>query len=105
MASNPRRANGTRRNRIRREIAAQGLPCALCGQPIDYDAPYFLDDGKVNPDAFVVDEIIPVARGGNPLDINNCQPAHSRCNLAKGARMPGDDLHISPILRSRDWLK
>ena len=36
---NPRRSNGHRRDRVRRWLKAQALPCALCGQGIDYGLP------------------------------------------------------------------
>lgn len=108
---NPRRANGARRNAIRARLKASGRPCAYCGMPIDYQAPYWIDTGRVddegkpvktvNPDAFVVDEIVPVARGGDPLDMANCQPMHARCNALKGAHMPSDgDKGPLPIVRS-----
>lgn len=94
--SNPRRANGARRDAIRARLRASGRPCGICGRPIDYAAPYRITVGygldgepitRVNPDAFVVDEIVPVARGGDPLDISNCQPAHYACNASKGAKL------------------
>lgn len=67
----------------------------------DYSLPYRLPDGSINPDAFVVDEVVPVARGGDPLDIANCQPAHYRCNARKGASMPHDAAKAArPIARS-----
>ena len=75
MATDPRRKNGARRNAIRKRIASFGLPCALCGAPIDYTL------GAGEPLSFEVDEIVPVSLGGNPLDISNCQPAHRHCNL------------------------
>lgn len=81
---NPRRANGHRRDQIRKRLKASGRPCALCGAPIDYAAPYLLDNGRVNPWCFVVDEVLPVSRGGDPLDIANCQPAHHLCNARAG---------------------
>ena len=34
-----RYANGHRRRQLRARLRAQGLPCAICGQPIDYDLP------------------------------------------------------------------
>lgn len=34
--------------------------------------------------AFEVDEIVPVSRGGDPLDFDNTQPAHRACNQRKG---------------------
>ena len=78
---NPRRSNSTRRNKIRARIKAQGLPCALCGAPIDYSLP------AGDPMSFEVDEIIPVSLGGDPLDITNCQPAHRICNQRKGNKL------------------
>ena len=38
----------------------------------------------MHPRAFVVDEIVPVALGGDPLDFANTQPAHWECNSRKG---------------------
>lgn len=98
--TNPRRANGSRRDSIRARLKASGRPCGICGLPIDYSAPYRLPDGHVNPEAFVVDEIVPVSRGGDPLDIENCQPAHYRCNARKGSSMPGDYGERKPIAHS-----
>lgn len=98
--ANPRRANGYRRDAIRARLRASGRPCGICGMPIDYSIPYRDGDGRVNRDAFVVDEIVPVSRGGDPLDIGNCQPAHYRCNARKGASMPGDSFAPLPIARS-----
>ena len=68
-----------------------GLPCAICGQPIDYSLPA---DGK-HPGAFVIDEIRPISRHREfgyetahdaSADWNNLQPAHYICNARKGAR-------------------
>ena len=80
MAGNPRRKNGYRRNIIRQRIKARGEPCAICGRPIDYSLP-------PNDDwSFEVDEIISVWRGGDPLDLSNCQPVHRICNRIKYQR-------------------
>lgn len=76
--SNPRRKNGAARTKLREKLKASGGPCALCGGAIDYSLPHF------HPDAFEVDEIVPVSLGGNPLDINNVQRAHRRCNQERG---------------------
>ncbi len=76
-----RYANGHRRRQLRARLRAQGLPCAICGQPIDYDLP------AGDPMSFEVDEIIPVALGGSCLDYGNVQAAHRICNQRKGARM------------------
>lgn len=101
--ANPRRANGSRRDAIRRELAASGRPCGICGMPIDYSRPYRMPGGAVDPGAFVVDEVVPVSRGGDPLDISNCQPAHYRCNARKGNKMPGDAAVAAPIARALEW--
>lgn len=62
------------------------LPCAICGEPIDYTVKY------PHPDSFVVDHIVPLAAGGTD-HITNCQPTHRRCNSAKSARP------FAPIIR------
>lgn len=67
----------TRRDRYRRKIAQGRPPCHLCGQDIDYAASH------LEPLAFTIDHIIPLAKGG--LDIlENLAAAHRRCNLRKG---------------------
>lgn len=85
---NPRRANGHRRNQIIARWRAIGDPCHLCGKPIDYSLGMVTDPrtGKkrMHPMAFVVDEIVPVSRGGDPLQFSNTQPAHWICNARKG---------------------
>lgn len=48
---------------------------------IDYDAPRYA------PDSFVVDEIVPRAHGGDPLDPANVRPSHWRCNASHGGRL------------------
>lgn len=72
--------NTTIRDRHRKAIARTQPPCALCGQPIDYT----LTD-HLHPDAYVVDHIIPIAKGG-PDTLANKQPAHRNCNRAKSDR-------------------
>lgn len=66
---------------MRAWLRSQALPCALCGQPIDYSLP------AGHPLSFEVDEIVPVSRGGSPFERANVQPAHRICNERKGARM------------------
>jgi len=58
---------------------AQGLPCQICGRPIDYSLP------PGHPWSFEVDEDVPVSRGGSPLSMENTGPAHRECNQRKGA--------------------
>lgn len=75
---NPRRTNGSRRTKLRNRVRAMGLPCALCGQPIDYSLP------AGDPMSYELDEIVPVSKGGSPYDPANVQPAHRICNQRKG---------------------
>ena len=78
MTNNPRYSNGARRRAIRARWRAMGEPCRLCGRPIDYSLP------AGHPMSFEVDEIVPVSKGGDPLDFANTQPAHRICNQRKG---------------------
>ena len=75
---NPRQSNGHRRRQLRARVKAMGLPCALCGKPIDYSLP------PGHPMSYELDEIRPVSKGGDPLDPDNVQPAHRICNQRKG---------------------
>lgn len=79
--------NTATRDRHRATIARGRPPCAICGQPIAYDAPH------LDPASFVVDHIVPLHHGG-PDTLANKQPAHRACNRAKGARLDG-----GPVLR------
>lgn len=104
--NNPRRSNGHQRTKLRNRMAAKQLPCALCGEPIDYSLP------SGDPMSFELDEIWPVSRweeGGyiSPeqcaLDPNNHQPAHRICNQRKGNKLhPVPSLAV-PLITSRDW--
>lgn len=95
---NPRRANGSRRANLRAWLKAQGRPCHICRMPIDYGLP------AGDPMSFEVDELIPVSRGGDPLDRANVDAAHRICNQRKGNRMPGDaGARGLPVVRSRFW--
>lgn len=64
--------------RIVKAQRAKRLPCALCGQPIDYTLPKG-DDG-----AFEADHVLP--RDTHPElaeDPSNVQSSHRRCNNSK----------------------
>lgn len=92
MSADPRQRNGHRRRELRRWLRSQGLPCHLCGLPIDYSLP------AGHPMSFEVDEIVPVSRGGDPLDRSNVAPAHRICNERRGNRP------ITEPARPRDLL-
>lgn len=63
--------NTTIRDRHRAVIARGKPPCAICGEPIDYGLPH------LDPKAFVVDHIVPLARGGEDA-LRNKAAAHRR---------------------------
>ena len=79
MSRNDR--NGHRRRILRNRVKQMGLPCAICGRPIDYSLP------AGDPWSYELDEIVPVALGGSELDPDNVQPAHRICNEKKGKRL------------------
>lgn len=82
--ANPRRSNGTRRDKVRATVRSWGRPCAICGGAIDYSLP------PGHPYSFEVDEIVPVSLGGSPYDPDNLQPAHRCCNIWRGNRTMQD---------------
>ena len=88
---NPRRVNGYRRDQLRKRVASLGLPCALCGQSIDYSLTTWVDpkDGRTkrHPLSYELDEIVPVSKGGSHLDPDNVQPTHRICNQRRGNRL------------------
>ena len=76
--------NGHRERRLkaehRRRCRAANLPCALCGEPIDYALPH------TSPQAFQSDHRSPVSvRADLAYLASNLQPAHASCNKSRGA--------------------
>ena len=82
----------TIRDRHRAALRAKKLPCAICGEPIDYALRY------PDPGSFVVDHITPLARGGSD-ELSNKQPAHRSCNSSKAERLHAPVLRRSGSLR------
>ena len=77
---NPRYANGSRRRALVRSVKAMGLPCWMCGMPIDPALP------AGHPLSFELDELVPVSKGGSPTDPANVAGAHRCCNQWRGNR-------------------
>lgn len=108
---NPRRVQGYRRDQLRKRIASLGLPCSLCGRPIDYTLTTYVDpkDGKRKPHPmrYELDEIIPISKGGSHIDPENVQPTHRICNQRRGnkpiPKKPSEPAR-DPLPKSRDWL-
>ena len=79
--------NTAQRDRDRAAIRRTGAPCALCGNPIDYDLAW------PDPWCFVADHIVPLNRGGADV-LANKQSSHRTCNRSKSDRLDG-----GPVLR------
>ena len=62
-------------------LATQSV-CGICGQPIDKSLKY------PDPMSATVDHIIPVAKHGDPVSLDNLQIAHRYCNRMKSDKMP-----------------
>lgn len=60
--SKSRYSNGSRRRALVRRVRAMGLPCWICGMPIDAALP------AGHPLSFELDELVPVSKGGSPTD-------------------------------------
>jgi 5-methylcytosine-specific restriction endonuclease McrA len=78
-------------NRLRKQVLAEEPNCWLCGQPVDYHA---VPRTRWAPS---VDHIVPLIRGGSPLDRGNLHTAHHGCNASRKARMDGFKLRTSRI--------
>lgn len=99
MATNPRRANSTRRNEVVRRVLREETTCHLCGRPVDKT----LGPGK--PGSPEADEIIPVSRGGNPFDRDNIRLSHRLCNQRRGNKPidSGRVVQMQPLKTTRKW--
>lgn len=55
-------SNGNAERKLKARLRAEGRPCHICGQPIDYSLP------PGTPWSFEADHVVPRARGGAVLD-------------------------------------
>lgn len=87
MPRNERNSNGARRRNLRERVRAQGLPCHLCGYPIDYGLP------AGHSECYELDEIRPISKWMRygyasasqcATDPDNVAPAHRCCNQWRG---------------------
>lgn len=99
QAPDPRKANGRLRATLRKRVFEASNTCGICGHEVDKSL------AKGSPLSPELDEIIPVARGGSPYDIDNLQLTHRRCNRNKGAKLAGEGgvAHENPLPVSRAW--
>ena len=70
--------NTTQRDKDRATIKRSRPACHICGKPIDYSLHY------MDPMAYTVDHLVPLARGGQDI-LANKRAAHRSCNRAKSA--------------------
>lgn len=75
--TNTTNSNGHRRRQLTARIKATATHCALCGGPLNPDATW------PDPQCTVIDEDIPRAKGGSPLDPDNTNAMHNQCNRFK----------------------
>ena len=108
MANNPRRSNGSARNKLRARLKAEGRPCWICvlagkSGRISYDLP------AGHPYSFEVDELVPVSKywlGGYPtpeacaLDYKNLAATHRCCNQWRGNKSV-DEVKLIILNRKR----
>lgn len=95
--TNPRRTNGSRRDRVRAKVLTEEDDCWLCGQPVDKSLPPHL------PGSPEVDEIIPVSKGGSPYDRKNCRLSHRLCNVRRSNKDPAVVSMPAAVRSRRAW--
>lgn len=84
MSKNHRDTGQQKKDRAR--IKASRPNCHICGQAILFDADW------LHPLSFVVDHVVPLAKGGAD-NLSNKAAAHRECNSKKRARL------VAPIVR------
>lgn len=94
-AANPRYANGARRRALAARVKAMGMPCWICGLPIDPMRK------AGDPLSFELDELVPVSKGGSPVDFENTAGAHRACNQWRQARSVSSVIAIRDEVRKR----
>lgn len=102
--ANPRRANGSRRDRSVAAVKARRDGCWICeafgrDPTIDYSLP------AGHPRCFECDELVPVSRGGSPYELDNLAAAHRRCNQWRGNRSVAEVLAIANRVRGAEQAK
>ena len=100
--ANPRKTNGHRRRQVRARVLAEETHCHICGQLVDKTLGKIPGQHTANcrdpdctgcvwhPKSPVVDEVIPVSRGGSPYERSNCRLAHRDCNRDKWDLTPAE---------------
>ena len=90
----PANQNGHRRRQLIARVPAESDTCGICDQPVDKTLTYTNQHSPrcTNPDCTgciphpmraEVDEIVPRALGGSPLQRSNTHMTHRACNSIK----------------------
>lgn len=74
MAGDPRYANSSKRKRVRKQVLNEESTCHLCDQHVNVKL------AKGLPGSPELDELTPIAHGGNPYARDNIRLAHRHCN-------------------------
>lgn len=96
-SNNPRYRHYKERQNARAWVLATQDHCHLCGLPVDKTLP------KNSPMAPEVDEVVPISRGGSPIDKDNLRLAHRICNQRRGNKMITTKTINQPLPQPTDW--
>lgn len=100
-ARDPRQVDARARASVTARVFAEESLCHLCLTPVDKTLPPGL------PASPEIDEVVPVSRGGDPLDRSGCRLSHKSCNARRGnmtvAEFHRRYLRTQPLVTSRDW--
>lgn len=81
-------------------LATQSV-CGICGKPVDKTLKY------PDPMSPTVDHIIPVAKHGDPVSLDNLQLAHRYCNRMKSDKLPetnnNKNRDVCALPQSKNW--
>ena len=75
--------------------------CGICGKPVDKTIKY------PDPMSPTVDHIIPLAKNGDPVALDNLQLAHRYCNRMKSDKMieaPGREDPNRKLPLTENWI-
>lgn len=93
------RANRAQWEKNKRIVLTTQSVCGICGQPVDKSLKY------PDPMSPTVDHIIPVAKRGDPIDLDNLQLAHWICNRKKSDKLAPDEAKADPQKDSHSFLQ
>ena len=90
--------------KAQRVIFSSQTNCGICGRAVDFDKKF------PDPWSATLDHIIPVSKGGAPVDLENLQLAHLQCNRVKSSKLYKPQLKETSVSNrdlplSVDWLK